>query len=158
MRNTTNTAFLDDVLGPSYATPMVVMFHASWCGPCKSMKPLVERLAAELPFVLVGVDGGAERELAASEGVRGVPALLVYKDGKQVGASLAGAKTEAQIRSYLAAAGVPGQVIMTRRDDNLPLGVKPAPSPSPIFTDAGKSEKVIGWPRAPYGLPTRVAR
>lgn len=106
MHNTSNTAFFDDVLAPSYVAPVVVMFHASWCGPCKSMKPLVERLAAG-KFHLVGVDGGAERELASSEGVRGVPSILVYREGKQVGAPSVGGKTEAQLREFLAAAGVP---------------------------------------------------
>ena len=106
MQNTSNSKFFDDVLAPSYATPVVVMFHASWCGPCKSMKPLMERLAGSR-FHLVGVDGGTERDLAASEGVRGVPAILVYRDGKQVGDSLFGGKTEAQVLAFLAAAGVP---------------------------------------------------
>lgn len=106
MKNTHNAAFFDDVLTPSYAAPVVVMFHASWCGPCKSMKPLVERLAGDVGFTLVGVDAGVCRELAATEGVRGVPTLIVYKNGKAVGAPSAGGKTEPQLRSFLAAAGV----------------------------------------------------
>lgn len=109
MYNTDGEFFFEDVLKDSYERPVVVMFHASWCGPCKSMKPLVERLAAALPFELVGVDGGVERELAASESVRGVPTLLVYKNGKQVGASLTGAKNESQIREFLAKCGVEAQ-------------------------------------------------
>lgn len=106
MYNTERDLFLQEVLKPSYDRPIVVMFHASWCGPCKSMKPLIERLAGEVPFDLIGVDGGRDRELAASEGVRAVPSLLVYKDGAQVGATLAGAKNESQIRDWLFANGV----------------------------------------------------
>lgn len=106
MHNTHNTAFFDDVLTPSYAAPVVVMFHASWCGPCKGMKPIVEALAAEQGFTLVGVDAGAERTLAGTEGVRGVPTLIVYKNGKAE-ASSAGGLTADKLRSFLAAAGVP---------------------------------------------------
>jgi putative thioredoxin len=106
MHNTHNTAFFDDVLKASYAEPVVVMFHASWCGPCKSMKPLVERLATDIGFTLVGVDAGAERELATSESVRAVPTLIVYKDGKAVGSPSAGGKTETALRTFLATAGV----------------------------------------------------
>ena len=101
MHNTTQSQFTDDVLKPSYAAPVVVMFHASWCGPCKAMKPVVERLASEAPFTLVGVDGGAERALAASESIRGVPALLVYQNGAQIGQTMSGGKTEGQIREFL---------------------------------------------------------
>jgi putative thioredoxin len=106
MYNTHNTAFFDDVLKASYARPVVVMFHASWCGPCKSMKPLVERLSTEIGFTLVGVDAGTERQLAASESVRAVPTLIVYKDGKAVGSPSAGAKAEAALRNYLLISGV----------------------------------------------------
>jgi putative thioredoxin len=106
MHNTHNTAFFDDVLKASYAAPVVVMFHASWCGPCRGMKPLVEAMAAELGFTLVGVDAGEQRDLAAMEGVRGVPTIIVYRNAVAVGQPSVGGKTEAQLRSFLAAAGV----------------------------------------------------
>jgi putative thioredoxin len=104
--NTTHLKFIDDVVAPSYTAPVVVMVHASWCGPCKSVKPIVERLAAELGFVLVGIDGGVEKELAAGEGVRAVPTIFTYKNGKYGGLMLSGGKTEGQIREFLAKCGV----------------------------------------------------
>jgi putative thioredoxin len=99
MHNTTEKKFFDDVLRPSYQKPVVVMFHASWCSPCQAMKPVIERLAAEYGFTLVGVDGGEERDLAAYEGVRGVPALLIYKGGKAFGQPLVGGQTAQQLRA-----------------------------------------------------------
>lgn len=107
MYNTSHLKFIDDVVKPSYVAPVIVMVHAAWCGPCKSMKPLVERLAAELGFVLVGIDGGVERELAAGEGVRAVPTLFSYKDGKYGGFMLSGGQTEAKLREFLTKCGAP---------------------------------------------------
>lgn len=111
MFNTTNAKFFDDVLTPSYAAPVVVMFHASWCGPCKGMKPIVERLSTSLKFTLIGVDAGFERDLASSESVRGVPTLIVYKDGRAVGNPSVGGKNETQIRDFLFKAGVTQNVL-----------------------------------------------
>ena len=106
MHNTSHLTFIDDVLKPSYAAPVVIMVHASWCGPCKSVKPIVERLSAELGFILVGIDGGVDKDLAAGEGVRAVPTIFTYKDGKYGGMMLAGAATEFQIRLFLTKCGV----------------------------------------------------
>lgn len=106
MYNTSHLTFIDDVLKPSYTAPVVIMVHAAWCGPCKTVKPIVERLSAELGFVLVGIDGGVDRELAAGEGVRAVPTIFTYKDGKYGGFMLAGAVSESQIRLFLAKCGV----------------------------------------------------
>ena len=69
------------------------------------MKPLIERLASDLKFTLVGVDGGVEVELARSQMVRAVPTIAVYKNYKQIG-SIAGAKTESQIKDFLFKHGV----------------------------------------------------
>ena len=101
MFETTNATFINDVLKPSYRAAVVVMFHASWCAPCAAMKPTVARHSLDTPFVLVGVDGGVEPALASSEGVRNVPALLLYRDGQQVGTSLVGGQSPAQISAWL---------------------------------------------------------
>jgi len=108
MHNTDDAKFMDDVLKRSYGAPVVVMFHSPTCGPCASMKPMIERLATELGFLLVGVDASRNRGLVTSESVRAVPTMMIYKNGKQHGSSLAGAKTEPVVRSYLHAHGVAG--------------------------------------------------
>jgi len=106
MYNTTQAEFQHDVLDRPDES-VVVMFHASWCGPCKTMKPLIERLAGEQGFALVGVDAGENRALAAEYGVRSVPAVLVFKNGDVTCTPLWGGHAEERLRSYLAAAGVP---------------------------------------------------
>lgn len=109
MLNTTHDNFDTDVVQASHLEPVVVMLHAAWCGPCKAMKPALEQLAAEQGFKLVGVDAGADREMAAKLGVRAVPALIVFDQGAAQHTRAGGAAPE-QLRMWLAAAGVPVKI------------------------------------------------
>ncbi|WP_324664407.1 thioredoxin [Haloarcula sediminis] len=89
---------LDDLV----ATHGVVLvdFYADWCGPCKMLEPVVERLAAETDAVVAKVDVDANQQLASAYNVRGVPTLVLFADGTQV-EEIVGVKPEGQLRSLV---------------------------------------------------------
>ncbi|MCY1307865.1 Thioredoxin [compost metagenome] len=80
--------------------PLVVMFTASWCGPCKQMKPMVERLAGTAGLQVVRVDAGADQDVQTAHQIRGVPTIAVFRDGSEV-ARVVGTQTEARIAELL---------------------------------------------------------
>lgn len=76
---------LEERIG-NVSRPVVVQFHAPWCGPCKAISPHVDAVAKEFEgrVDVVRVDVDAEPELAREAGVRGVPTLVAYRGGAEV--------------------------------------------------------------------------
>ncbi len=74
------------VIEASRSQPVLVDFWAEWCGPCRSLAPLIDELASELDGALrvVKIDTDAEPALAQSHGIRSLPTLMVFRDGKPV--------------------------------------------------------------------------
>ena len=83
-------------------TPVVVDFWAEWCGPCKQIGPALEELsneyAGKVKVVKVNVDENPDT--AASLGVRGIPALFLFKDGEVVSNRM-GAAPKAALKSWI---------------------------------------------------------
>jgi putative thioredoxin len=103
----TADTFETDVLQASLQVPVLVDFWAEWCGPCKTLGPILEKLADEYngAFRLAKVDCDKEQQLAAAFQVRSIPTVFLVKDGQLVD-GFPGALPEGQLREFLTHHGI----------------------------------------------------
>jgi putative thioredoxin len=100
--DSTQDCFARDVLEASNETPVLVDFWAPWCGPCRVLGPMLEKLERDYDgrFRLVKVDSDQNPELSAQFGVRSIPYVVAFVDGKPVNAFV-GALPESQLRAFI---------------------------------------------------------
>jgi len=98
----TETNFETDVIQASLTTPMLVDFWADWCGPCKSLGPILEKVVDSYggKLKLAKVDTDKEQQLAAVFGIRSLPTVVLVKDGQMVDVFM-GALPESGVRAFV---------------------------------------------------------
>jgi putative thioredoxin len=121
--------FESEVLEASRQTPILIDFWASWCGPCKALGPLLEKLADEYngAFRLAKVDVDANQELAGMFGIRSIPTVALFKDGQPVD-GFAGALPEGQLREFLGKHVEPAALIETPEEQAVAAEEPPSES------------------------------
>ncbi|WP_455924908.1 thioredoxin [Pseudomonas putida] len=98
----TTASFQQDVIDKSFDQPVLVDFWADWCAPCKVLMPLLEKIAESYQgeLLLAKVNCDVEQDIVAHFGIRSLPTVVLFKDGKPVD-GFAEARPESEIRAML---------------------------------------------------------
>ena len=99
----TDKSFATDVIEASKTGPVLVDFWAEWCGPCKMIGPSLEEIAGELSgkLTVAKVDIDNNPMSPGKYGVRGIPTLIIFKDGKPA-ATQVGAMPKSRLKDWIA--------------------------------------------------------
>ena len=114
MINVTVANFEEEVVAASMTLPVLIDFWAPWCGPCKSLGPVLEKVEADYAgrFKLVKIDSDQEQEIGTAFGIRSIPTCILMMNGQPVD-GFTGALPESKVKEFL--------------DKHLPPAAEPEP-------------------------------
>jgi len=135
--------FEAEVIEASMTTPVLVDFWAPWCGPCKSLGPILEKVEEAYAgrFKLVKINSDDEQQLAAAFGIRSIPTCVLLMGGQPVDGFM-GALPEGQVKAFL--------------DKHLPPAEEPTPEevvPEPAAPPAGSEDALAALAQAVADKP-----
>ncbi len=125
------------MLDASSTKPVLVDFWAPWCGPCKSLTPILEKVVAEAGDAIVGVKLNIDDnpQIARAMQIQSIPMVVVFKDGQPTDGFM-GAQGEPMVRDFVAKHTPAGTL-----GDGAPLADEPAPDePEPELIDIDEAE------------------
>lgn len=116
MINVTIANFEEEVVAASMSTPVLIDFWAPWCGPCKSLGPILEKVEVDYAgrFKLVKIDSDQEQQIGAAFGIRSIPTCILMVNGQPVD-GFTGALPEGKVKEFM--------------DKHLPPAAEEAPEP-----------------------------